>query len=627
MLRLMRDYATSWFIKIILGAIVIVFVLWGVGNYGDQRQNQIALVNGEPITVEEYRTAYNNLLERYRQMYGENFNDDILKMLDLENQAINSLIEQRLLLQEAKRLEFRVTDEELAEAIRTMPVFQQDGRFSNRIYQAVLSQNRLTPETFEVLQRQSMLTEKIRSFITGNVKVSELETREWFHWNNSQVKIDYVLFDPAAYEDVEPAEEALHSYYEKNKEKYKSEPKVKARYVRIDPEIFTDRVTVTDEEILADYEENIEEFRTEKSVSARHILLKTEPDESEESVEEKRKKALEIMEKAKAGEDFAELARTHSEGPTKENGGDLGEFKQGDMVKPFSDTAFSMAPGQISEPVKTQFGWHVIKVEKVNEASTKTVEEATETIREKLTQQRAKTLAYEAAENLYDATFEGDNLAEIAKMHNLEPAETDPFTRQGPGAEKITDKRGFARAAFELQENGISDIIDLNDAYYLIQVTEKLPAQVEEYDAVKEKVKSDLTRELREEKAKEAADAFAAQITKEGSTLADAAGELEVKTTDFFKRTGAIPEIGYEQEITKAAFQLTRENPYPDSPLKSRKGYYIIALKEKKLPEAEEFENQKDSVEKQLLRQKEFKTLEKWIAQLRESSEIEQYTD
>ena len=146
MLRLMREKATSWIIKVLLGAIVVVFIFWGIGSFRAQRVGRVALVNGEQITLDEHREAYNNLVEQLRQRFGNNLNEEMIKMLQVRKQALNQLIDNKLLVQEARRLKFRVSDKELAEAITKIEAFQRAGVFDSLLYQSVLNRLRMNPE-------------------------------------------------------------------------------------------------------------------------------------------------------------------------------------------------------------------------------------------------------------------------------------------------------------------------------------------------------------------------------------------------------------------------------------------------------------------------------------------------
>ena len=623
MLRILRDHAGNFLIKIILGAIVIVFVFWGVGSYRSQRMNTMASVNGDAITMEEYRQAYNNLMERYRQQFGNQMDENMIKMLGLKRQALDQLVEQALLRQKASDLHFRVSDEELAESIQEIPAFQNNGRFDPQLYNRVLGANRLSPEEFEVLQRDALLVQKLRSFIMENVKVSEKEAFEWYQWNNASMKISYVLFDPSDYTDIELTDEEIKTYYEENTQSYMTELKAKAQYVRFSPDTYIEEVTVTDEEVKDYYELNPDEFKEPKTVEARHILFKTGPDSTPEEIEEKKTKAEEVLKMAGAeGADFAELAKEYSEGPSKDRGGDLGAFTKERMVKPFADKAFSMEAGEISEPVKTQFGWHIIKVEKVNEASEQSLEEATEEIRKKLAQEKAKSMAYDQAETFYDSVYEGDDLKEVAEPLGTEVTETDFFTAAGP--EGIPNPPAFAKTALDLGTLQISPPTEFGDSYFVIQTTEKIEPSAAPLEDVKEKVRADLLRQRQEEKAREKAVEFLTEVNGEESWRSAVSNfGLDPQTTGFFERNGSIPEIGQEREIAQAAFELSNTNPLPQSPIKGRKGYYVIRFEDKKLPDEEAFEEEKKQVKQRLLQQKQFKTFNNWLGQVKDQSEIE----
>ena len=622
MLRLMREKTGSWLIKILLGAIVIVFVFWGVGSFRAQRIGRVALVNGDQITIDEYRDAYNNLIEQFRQRFGNNLNEETIKMLQVRKQALNQLIDNRLLVQEAQRLKFRVSDKELAGAIMAIGAFQNAGVFDNRLYKNALSRIRMTPEEFEVAQRDTMLIEKLSTFITSAVKVSEEEARELFNWTNASVNIDFVLFDPSSNRNINPSQEEIKTFFEDHKTNYKTDAMVKVRYLHLDLGTYRSDVTIADEEIKYYYDENQEEFETPKTVEARHILIKADKDADSKTVEKTREKAFDIMMMAKGGKDFAKLAKLYSEGPSRDRGGSLGAFRKEAMVKPFADRAFSMKAGEISEPVRTRFGWHIIKVEKVNEASTLSFDEAKKKIQNKLTDERAKYLAYDMAEEVSDVSFEGDDLLQAAKERNLNVLTTGFFTRMGP-EKGINNPKKFASTAFNLPVMEISDIQDFEDGYYILQVIEKIPEKISEFEKVKEEVRADLVKERQDAKASKDADEFLAAL-KSGKSMSTESKNynLTPTTTGFYKRNDSIPKIGSESEISEAAFKLTNENKLSEKVIKGKKGYYVIQFREKKLPEFEEFSKEKAAVTQSLLQQKKSTTFAALLSQIKSQSEI-----
>ena len=622
MLRFMRQQAGNWLIKVLLGAIVIVFIFWGVGSFRAQRGGRVALVNGDQITLDDYREAYNNLIEQLRERFGNNLNEDMIKMLQVKKQALNQLIDKKLLVQEARRFKFRISDKELADTIMKIGAFQRAGVFDNRLYQNVLGRLRMTPEEFEIAQKDAMLIERLKVLITSSAKVSDQEVREWFNWANALVNIDFVRFDPDKYKDIKASIEEIKAFFEKYKENYKTDAMVKVRYLHFDPDRYRSKVSISDEELQDYFDENQEEFNTPKTVEARHILLKVDQNAGPEDVEKAKKRALDILKMAREGKDFPELAKKYSEGPTRDRGGYLGTFKREAMVRPFADTAFSMKAGEISEPVRTRFGWHIIKVEKVNEASVLSSDEAKKKIQKKLTENKAKNLAYDEAEAVSDVSFEGNDLLKSAKEQNLKILTTDFFTKKGP-EKGIKNRAKFASAAFDLAVMEISDIQEFENGYYILQVIEKIPEKIPELKKVKEKVRVDLIQENQEAKAKKDADTYLSAL-KSGKSMTTESKHFNVTptTTGFFKRNDSIPKIGFEREVSKAAFQLTPEQKLPEKPIKGTKGYYVFQFKDRKTPEVEKFNTEKESIKQRLLQQKKARTFDALLAQIRSNSEI-----
>lgn len=628
MLRLMRDYASSWLIKVILGAIVIVFVFWGVGSFRAQRGGRVALVNGESITMGEYKEEYNNLIEQFRQRFGNRLDDEMIQMFQIKNQALNRLIDQKLLLQEAVKLNFRVSDDELAASVREMKAFQTSGVFDKRLYRSILNRYGLTPEQFEVNQKGFMLIEKLRSFLLGNIKVSDGEAMEWFKWGNASVNIDYILFEPGRYKDIDPSAEEIKTFFVDHKESYKTEPMIKVRFLRFDPDNYRARAIISDKKIQDYYEAHQEEFKTDKTIEARHILIKVDKDASPEAIEKAKNKALDILQMAREGKGFAELAKQHSECPSKDQGGHLGVFRKEAMVKPFADKAFSMKAGEISRPVRTMFGWHVIKVEKINKGSIVSIDEAKKGIRKKLIDEEAKTLAYEEAESVFDTIFEGegDDLVKASNERNLKLQTTDFFTIKGPD-KGIKNREKFASAAFSLSTMEISDIQDLGDGYYILEVIEKNPGEIPELKDVHEKVIAALIKEKQDEKASTDANEFLSGLKKGKLMSAQCVKyDLKLSSTGFFKRNEPVPDIGpdigSEREIIEAAFKLSNKIKLPEKVIKGRKGYYVISFNERKEANPERFVKEKANIKEGLLRQKRIKTFDEWLTQIRNKSDI-----
>ena len=622
MLSLMRKHASSWIIKFLLAAIIVVFIPWGVQRYTSQRSSRVADVNGTIITLGDYRNSYSNLVEQVRQSFGNNLNDEMIQALQLRKRALDQLVDRALMLQAAEKLKIQVSDEELAQMIRNIGAFQTAGIFNNQRYLNSLSRTKLSPETFEEQQREALIIDKLQNFITGNIKVSEIEARQWYKWNNTEVDVDYVLLEPGQFKNIEPTADEIRDFFDQHKESYKTDPENKVRYLYLKPKDFEAKVTVAEEDIRDYYESNPEKFKNPKTVQARHILIKVDQNAKPEEVESTRQRAEDVLKMASEGRDFAELARQYSEGPTKTKGGDLGTFSREAMVKPFADKAFSMKAAEISDPVRTRFGWHIIKVEKINPAKTRSLDEAREDIQKTLKAERSRNLAYDEAEAVYDAAFEGQNFTNIAQERNLKILTTELFTQKSPPKE-IKDAARFASVAFSLPINEVSNVQEFGDGYYLMEVVDQVPSKIPELKAVEGKVKKDIIKEKQDAKALSEANRFLAEL-KNGQPFVTASQKFKLapKKTGFFKRNDSIPSIGYEAEIARTAFKLSDHNPLPGEPLKGQKGYYVISFNKRQEPEFNGLEKEKAALKGQLLQQKTFKAIDAWVNRLKSESQI-----
>ncbi len=623
MLSSMRKSAGSWMIKILLGMIVLAFVFMGAGSYWAGRRNTVANVNGEPISVNEYQQTYQRMMQNLEQRFGNQLDQDMIDMLNLREQALDRLIEKRLLMQVAEKNDIRLPDDVLARSITSLQVFQNNGQFDPELYKRVLNQNRLSPGSFETLQKEAMLTSMLKNFVSNAVPVSEAEARAWYKWQNTEIKIDYAEFARQDFADVTVTKQEVAKYFEEHKKEYKTRSKVKARYIRFSPEDYRGEVKISEPAIRDYYQSHQSEFTSEETVTARHILLKMPRDAEEKTVAQTRKKAVEIYNKARSGRDFAELAQKFSEGPSASEGGYLGTLKKDDTVKPFAEKAFSMAAGEISEPVRTRFGFHVIKVEEHRQASVKPLEAVKDKIRDKLALQKARDNAYDEALSVYDISFGGDDLVKNAKDMGLDLRTTGFFT-QSRGPEDLENAGKFAETAFALPLEEISEVTEIGGAFFLIQPVEKQESHVPELASVSEKVRRDLKREKQKQAAQQAARDFLAQARQSGdfSAAAQDAG-VKIQTTDFFKRGQPVPDIGQSRDLASAAFSLSADNPLPDAPVAKKATFYVIHLKEKKQPGATEFQAKKEETISQLASRKRQQTVNKWVAVLRQQSDIE----
>jgi len=622
MLRYLRENTGNWIIKIFLGIIVIVFVFLGVGSMGSKRNDSIATINDEPITVKEYQQAYKAIVEQMRARFGKNLNDDILKALNVKQQALDSLIEQKLILLQADTLGIFVSDKELQNSLLSIKAFQKDGKFNLAQYKKVLSLNSLNPEIFEQTQINSLREQKVRNMVLSAVNVSDLEARNWYLFQNTKIAVDYLLFNPDDYTDIHPNEEEIKEFYDKNRDNYKSEPEIMALYLKFSPEDYKGEVTISKTNIKDYYEEQQDKFKIPQKVEARHILIKVDENAEEEKVKETEKRALEIYEMAVKGQDFEELAKQYSQGPSKESGGYLGIFEKQSMVKPFADKAFSLKPNEIGKPVRTRFGWHIIQLMAKFDASTQTFDQVSESIKQELEKVEIQNLAYYKAEEAFDAVIDGDDFEQVALIADKKIVKTKEFSIKGESL-NILDNTGFARAAFELSLNNISDVKQFGDSYYLIKVIEKIEPVDQDLYVVKKRVVKALLADLQKEQAKKDALLY---LTKaiDAKALDKPAKEqnIEVKSTKLFTRTGTVEDVGNSPEFIQASFSLNDNNKiYPET-IETSLGYYIIGFKEEKFPEESEISKKLKNVKNEITGEKQAQSYQAWINELKKHNKI-----
>ena len=624
MLDLMRKKAGSWMIKFILAAIIVVFAFWGVGSFNARRLATVATVDDTIITFEAYRDTYDRLVDQMRQRFGGKLDAEMIDALNFKQQAIDQLVNDRLLTNEAKRLGLSVTDEELARAIGSIDVFQRDGHFAPDRYQRILEANRISPENFEQEQRKAMLIGKLREMVTDTIQVGDSEARRWYDYVNARVAVDYVRFEPKQYRDLTVSEQDVADYYKDHKEDYKTAPLRSVQYLRFANDDFTDQVVLSEDEVRDYYTDHEDEFRQDASVEARHVLIRAGADDPAEAVEGARKKALEVAQKARAGEDFAGLAREYSQDGSAARGGELGRFTRREMVKPFADQAFSMEPGQISDPVRTQFGWHVIKLEKIHPAVTPALEDVAEKIRTRLRAKEAKALAREGAEAAWDAAFDANDLKPVAKARGLKLQTTARFDRKGPADGLVAERAKFAEAAFALTPGTVSDVLEMSDGYYILQVNEEIPAEIPPLDAIAEAVRADALKAKQREQARQAAQTMLDAV-RGGQDFAAAAKErgTELASSGLFGRQGMIEKVGMAREMATAAFNLNAAAPFPETVFEVDQNWYVMRFDKREAPLEEKFNQDKERIMAQLGQQKQYEAFEALLARLRSESSIE----
>lgn len=623
-LSLMRKHAKSWLIKFLIGIIAVVFVFYFGYSFTATRGLKIAYVNGELINEAEYEKAYRELVEGMRRQYQSMWDDDLIEKLNMKQQALEGLINQKLISQEARKLGLDITESENQKAIMDYPAFQVGGRFDIRRYKAILGQNRMKPEDFEVSMALQLLDAKLRQFLFSFLEVPENAVLEYYTFNNEKIKLGFVHFNPEKFEkSVTVDQAAMEKFFKKHQEQYRVPEKIKLTYMEIDPDGFKEKVTITDGEIESYYEYNPDMFVERKQVKARHILFKLEKDADEATEKKVREEAEAVLKEARQGKDFAELAKKHSQGPSKSEGGDLGYFSEGQMEKAFEEAAFKMKKDEVSDLVRSFFGYHIIKVEDVKEKRTKPLEEVREQIREVLISGATGELAHEKGLSIMDQMPYDVELDQYAPQHKLETKDTGHFASGEPipGISRSEEK---GNPLFSLDVKETSELIELNGKFYIFQLVEKKPSHLPDLKDVAKKVKEDYTKYLLYEKANEAAKSYLEDLRK-GKPWEELAKEkqMEISDTGYFTRNEPTPKIGYLAALTETAFKLNKDKRYPDTVFESSKGAFVIRWEGEEGIDKKTYEQEKEKYRFSLRQARQKRVFQNWLQNLRKNAEIE----
>jgi peptidyl-prolyl cis-trans isomerase D len=627
MLEFMRRRARSTWIKVIFLIIIAVFIFWGVGgSVSGNRPDIVARVDGQVISTREFQRAYENVKSAYRETYKDRLTPDLLEKLNLREQTLDQLVNARLLAAEAQRLGFTASDEEVRQAISALEVFQEHGSFSQERYLTVLRYLRLTPGEFEDDQRSQLLLKKLQRLITDAPRVTDDEVRELFRLGREKVSLSFVKIASADLLNgvtVEPKE--VEDYYNTHRESFRQPERVKFAYVAYPATQFESGGEVSVQDVENFYTEHTEDrFTTPARVHARHILFSLPSSAAAEEKATVRATATAVLTRARAGEDFATLAKTYSQDTaTAPNGGDLEFFTRGRMVKPFEDAAFALPVGGISELVETSFGLHIIKVEANEPERVRPLTEVEAEIRQELTRTRARERAQERAREDRVKIQNGAAVAEVAQAAGLTVVET-PLVARDENIPDLGRQPALIAAALALAPQQVSEPVAVEDTWYLVSPREKVPSTILDFAAVKEEAEKQLRSDKAEQLAKEKAEALLARV-KETKDLAAAAAEQKLTVEEsgpFTRQGGYIPKMGSLPELKRAAFRLTPEAPVAPQTAFWGGNAFVAVLKEQIPPDAQEFEKQKESIREQQLKRKQDEALNELVRYLKKRATI-----
>ncbi len=557
-----RDLDRNRWIKITMGVVLVIISVTMVltlipglnsGSAGGVRPDTVASVGGQDISIVEVQRKLNEAL------HGQPA-PEILKGYYVK-QIVDQMVFQRALEVEADRLGLRVTPQEETEKIKQLlpDAWSGDTWLKDRYQTEVQTRAGMSVEQFEEFLRDQMLMQKFHALVTDNISVSTPEIAQEFRRRNEKVQIEFALVKPTDLaSSIHPAEADLNAFFAKNPSRYQVPEKRSARYALLDVAKLRERTQVSDDVLRAYYNAHIDQYKVENRVHVEHILFKT-IGKTDAEVAEIRQKAEDVLKKAKHGANFEDLAKQYSEDDaSKVKGGDLGWIVQGQTVPEFEQTAFSLPKGSISDLVKTQYGFHILKIIDRESAHTKSFEEVRSTILPNVAEDNLRSQENDLTNQMAAAVRQSNRqpIEDIAKKFNLELGEIPPVSVADPIL-SLGMSSDLHQVLFELRPGELSAPLQVERGIVILTVKDVLPAHQGTLAEVRDRVLAD----YQEEKSVELARAKADELSKraQGGEAFDKAAKalgLEVKSPPSFSRTGSIPDLGSGKQL-EAAFGMT----------------------------------------------------------------------
>jgi peptidyl-prolyl cis-trans isomerase D len=621
MLQQMRERFR--YLKWLLVIIVFMFVWWAFATWGGGASTRrptgdwAARVNGREISVAEFQAYARRLDGTYQSILGDQYAQQ-RALMRIGQQAIQALVDQELVYQEALRQGLGASSQEVAEAITRDPGLQENGQFIGlRRYRDLFRGNRISIGEYEDQVRRDLVIDKFRSLVVDAVSVSDADVEEEFLKRNRKSTIEYLVADPMQLAPKsKPSDAEIARYYDEHTERYSTGEGRTGLYVLFSPAAMAAGEAVTDADVQAAYDRLRDSRYAEREQRrASHILFKVGPTATPADVARVEAKARGVLARARAGEDFAALARRHSEDGSAPGGGDLNFFGRGQMVKEFEDAAFGLQVGDLSDLVRTPYGFHIIKVTDARAARTVPFEEARDALREELKMERARAAVQKRSEDFARAA-RGGKLETVAQSQGLEVRQTGAV-HDGEALPDLAASQAVVARMKSLARGEVSEPIPVPAGQVVVQVTGEAPSVPRPLAEIRARVEKDLQNDgaLAVIEQKRAAAARAGGLKALARAL-----KLDAKTqadvTDGASLPGVPPDPAIERQIASLP-PGTIGPPVPTSA-----GIVVLSVTQR-LDHRDELETQRDSIRDGLARQRQDRLYRALVKRLRDGSAID----
>ena len=560
-IQALRDNMPKWITAVILIVIIGPFALWGINSYFTaSSDNSVATVNGDEISPADFQRAYQSQYARLQQFYGPSFRPGMIDEKQLQQQVLDGLINETLLNQQVSKQHYSVGDQQLVDSIQKMQAFQVDGKFSAQAYSSALAASGMSPSEFETRDRQSMEVGQVQSSIQDSAIATPGELAARIAARDQQREIAYIGVNTVYFLGAQQVSDAdVAAYYKAHGEQFMTPEKITLAYVDLDEANLAKQVQPSDVDLQAVYQQQIDSFKQGETRDARHILVAVNGKDPQADAAAKAK-ADDILKQLKAGGDFATLAAKYSDDPgSAKAGGELGKVSRGIMVKPFEDALYGMQkPGDITGPVKTQFGYHIIQLESISAAAQKPFAEVRAQLAADYQKKKADDQYFSMGDQLANLAYEHpDSLDTVSKQLNLPVQTVDDVTRDaGTGIAANADVRKAAFSEQVLGQGNNSEPIQLGPNHaVVVRVKGHVPSEAKPLDDVRSQIVSIIKQQRATEQASKLAISMS-EAVKKGADPATVAkgngGGVSYVKPAFVGRS----QTGVPPQLLAAAFQV-----------------------------------------------------------------------
>ncbi|MDQ6980005.1 MAG: SurA N-terminal domain-containing protein [Ghiorsea sp.] len=628
MLESMRKHTQGWIAKVILGAIILSFALWGVGDYftGNQVET-VAEIDGEAIYDVEFAETYRRQLATYANMLGDQFNKELAEQLGVKNETIQTMVNRRLMLMEAGELGLVVPDQAVLATVQSNPAFREANQFSTGRYQGLVRQMGFaTPRDYENYLRQSIMINTLQTAIVESASVSDAEVKARFNASFEKRVIAALIVNPASLKPaIKVSDEQARDWYESHASAYQSPLKVELQVVDINAEDLMDEVSISDEDVAQAYAERQAEFGTPEKRKAAHILVRVSKDASKDVLEMAQVKIKAAKERIAAGESFADVAKDVSDDVTATEGGDLGYFARGSMVPAFDKVVFEqLKVGDVSDVVRTQFGFHLIQLNDVKAADVQPLAEVSAKLKAELRNEAAVNEAYRLSQDLDNALGMEDSLQSAAESVNLPVKKLGQLSTENVLANPLLGGYDeLKKKAFSSMPGDAVEIIEVNNGHFVaLEVLNRINPQTMDYEEVVKQVYEDVANDLAAKQAQDIAQDIlrAAQEGESVQSLTQNFGQ-PVFTSKAVRSNGEGDDALWLSNVLRASFGVPEGN-WVNHVMPTSEGIAVVYVQQVEHADEKVFAEEAGAVRDETLKAKGAVRFARWMASVRDRHDI-----